>query len=159
MLCTRVQGGTTLTQEQPNEPASQTGALSGTVAELDTFDEGSTPVPLPNPTRQRLSVCTCYVCHEQLGAGTTERIGNQCARLLYTHIIESLVCGIKDCFRGSAHLACLNLMVPRYQLALVRCWYFCPAHRAQKWKQKVDRQKAKDHFLMQAVYSSAVYSA
>jgi hypothetical protein len=64
------------TQQQPSQPGSQADTLTGTNAELDTFNEGSISVPLSNPTRKRLSMCACYVCHEQLGADTTQRIGN-----------------------------------------------------------------------------------
>ena len=59
-------------------PAIQIDPLSGTDVELGLFqDEEITNIlPQATPSRQRLSVCTCYICHEQIGALSTARMGN-----------------------------------------------------------------------------------
>ena len=124
------------TQRPPHQPESQFGTLPGSGVELASFSvPGNRSVLNPTPTPRRLSVCYCYVCSEQLGADASRRIGNVITVWkIKTNKIKSLVCAVKDCWRGTAHLACINMMVPKYQLPLVRSWYYCPLHRAQKEK-------------------------
>ena len=85
----------------------------------------------PGSSVRRLSDCICYICKTRLGSDTFQRIGMLSLKGNIFTILFFLVCTKKDCFKAPAHLACLNLQIPSSYLPRVRCWYFCPFHRAQ----------------------------
>jgi len=59
----------------------------------------------------------CFICKEFLGTNLKRRI----------------VCAKKDCTRGPAHLACLNLRPTSASiLTTIRCSYMCPAHSSSE---------------------------